>query len=145
MKAAFTEKLLFRFGRRGTVLGLFGLVWILYGLSFVTSPAYRFGNLGPIASQVLNSPWLGWIWGVAGGVALAVALLPRRKSDTTGFVALLIPAFIWTALFTTSWMFSVFTADYGDSHSWVGSLVWVLDVITILVCASWPDPGETRE
>lgn len=132
-------------GRRGSLLAVFGATSLLFGISFFTAPPYRFGHLGPVIGHLLNSHWLGWAWVLCGLVAIVVAFLPRRKSDTIGFVALLVPNFAWTCLYTISWALSVFTHDYGESRAWVSALTYLAKAAAVFIAASWADIGDERE
>lgn len=131
-----------RFGRRGTILGLFGVVWVLYGFAQFTGPESRFGNLGTVVTTVINSRRWGALWIVCGLVAVVIALMPRRRGDGRGFAALLIPAVGHTATYTLSWVLFLATGVYGTERAWVAAIIWAVEVVTVLVCASWPDPDQ---
>lgn len=132
-----------RFGRRGALLGLYGLIWLVIGLALMSTPT-RFGNLGPVITAVNESPWPGAGWMACGATAIVMALHPRSVADGAGFVALLLPPLVWTAGYGISWVLGLATANvYGSGHSWYGALVWVSEVVMVLITAGWPDPALT--
>jgi hypothetical protein len=141
-----------RLGRRGTLLTLFGTAYGLYGAGqFLSGPVTRFGNLGSLMTVLLNSYAIGWIWVLGGITGVVFGLKPRRESDGTGFIAVFVPLMVWTVLYSVSWVTGALTGDaYGNSRSWVPSIVWMVQAAVVLVVAGWPDPevnadGVTRE
>ena len=135
--------------RRRTVLTLIGLIWLLQGWTHSHSMArWQFGRLGPDPiTDVLTNHWSGLLWAGCALIGLAVGLLPRkRRSDTIGFNALLIPPLLWT--FLSAWSWVVFVAsrgEYGAPRMWVQAVTWLCAVVFILITSGWPDPDQKGE
>lgn len=137
------HSILSKYGRRGSLLFLFGGGWICYGFSFWTSLPYRFGHMGATIGHVLNSHWLGWAWVLSGVIAVLVALTTSRLSDTAGFVALIVPCVAWIGLDIISGTLALFTDAYGESSAWLSLLTWIFRAGAVLVTASVVDTRDS--
>jgi hypothetical protein len=82
-----------RLGRRGTALALLGIGKVLYGLGFILAGDPEPDGLQLLTHQAALASW-AWIWVGCGAVAFACAWL-RVGRDLPGFIAALIPPFIW--------------------------------------------------
>jgi hypothetical protein len=84
-------------GRRGTALALFGIGKMAYGLSFLLHPEPDPRGLGLLTSVASIRCWAA-LWVICGAVTFACAWL-RIGRDRWGFVAALVPPFVWGAAF----------------------------------------------
>lgn len=129
-----------RLGRRGLVLLLFGLAWIVEGASFFlltdiysAQPQYFLLDRLPLHVQ-------GALWMASGLVSAVVAFRPRREPDTLGFLAVSAMPMLIAASFLVG------TATYIllGSSLWVlgalGFLAWSPIVLALAVVASWYEP-----
>jgi hypothetical protein len=130
------------------MLILMGVLWTVYGLTLVLYPNAppRFseqGNPIPILS-LFDLPGIGWLWGIAGVVAIAVALCRRYYAghDAWGFNALLVPSTVWTLAYLWSDLLWIFTGHYGRSTSGSGATAWLIVCTFIVLLAGWPDPDD---
>jgi len=143
-----------RIGRRGIILIITGLIWLLYGIAIFNRPnSDRFSSPDhpePIyVFNLLQNHWMGILWGVCGVIATFCGVLRSRRSvhprDGIGFNAILIPSIMWALLFLWSEIIYFFTGgDYGNSGAIFGFLVWALVTAFILIIAGWPDPTDPR-
>lgn len=136
-----------RNGRRRTLLGLIGVVWLMQSWVIFHSPlpGWQWGRLGPgPIEEVLMDPRSGLVWAVSGLVGVVTAVLPRRRvPDAYGFNALLIPPLLWMVLSAWSWLIWVVTRGaWGSPESWVMAVVWSCAVIFVLITSGWPDPRD---
>jgi len=132
-----------RLGRRGLVLLLFGLTWIVQGSSFFLLPSLYAGHpkffpLDHLPLWVQGALWIG-----SGMLSAFAAQRPRREDDTSGFLAV-------------SAMPMLLGASYligAISYAWEGNQLWVLGALSFLawspvivalaVVASWYEPPLT--
>jgi hypothetical protein len=139
-----------RVGRRGLLLLLGGLAWILVGVGLLNQPVERFSAPGYQADSLLqwfDRAWVGWVWIAAGVIALVTGGTRNRalvsRHDAVGFNAWLTPPLTWLALYVWSGGTYLFTrgAD-GNDNSAVGTVTWALICLVIIVVAGWPDPTD---
>lgn len=132
-----------RNGRRRTLLGLLGLIWLLYGWAIATSPGpnWQFGRLPSEVDDFLQNHWSGLLWAACGLVAICAAVLPRKR-DSYGFTALLGPPLLWSVLYSWSWFISLITSWHGNPRAWVSALIWFFAVSVVFITAGWPDPTD---
>lgn len=137
-----------RNGRRRTLLGLIGFIWLLNGWAIFTSPIpnWNLGHLPSILDEVLQNHWSGVPWAVSGLVGISAAVLPRRRlPDAYGFTALLTPALVWTVLYSCSWLISLVTHHFGNPRAWVMASIWFFAVSIVGITSGWPDPTDLDE
>jgi hypothetical protein len=133
-------------GRRGTVLLLLGVIWILTGLDVLIRPEPSAEEL----AQLLHLRWpaeirsAGWI--LTGMLAVAIGVRPPRRGDQMGWLALYVmPAerafsFIW------SWLdYYLPLGNVGSQSAVGGALVYLAILGIILTCSKWPDPPPPPE
>jgi len=127
-------------GRRGVFLIMFGVIYLVFGVSTLTIQAPRFDDI----------PWIGWLldsnlwallWLAGGVVAVANGVLrARRAGDEFGFVALLIPPAVWTVFYLGSFTAWVMTGgDAGSLRSIAAVMVWSTEWTVVLLIAGWPE------
>lgn len=143
-----------RIGRRGLLLVLGGLAWILLGASVLTQPPVnRFTSPdapGPQFLDILERPGTGMVWVGCGFVAALVGAVHDRtiakQHDAVGFNALLIPPMLW--MFAFGWAILAHLISGGREGSETGSYgfaIWIIVVAFIIVVAGWPDPSDTGQ
>lgn len=143
-----------RVGRRGLLLILGGLAWVLIGLDVTRHRVPRFVSPHPVPRSnsilvVMNDHRWGWAWILFGTVAFLSGVLRRypliRRHDSVGFNALLTPPFLWMLYFI--WSGVVYLASDGqqgqDGQSFYGVVVWFLVNLFIITCAGWPETTES--
>lgn len=138
-----------RLGRRGVLLFLGGMAWILAGLSMYAAPYERFSAPGyyPSVLEYFDQAWIGLVWVAAGTVAMTAGALHSRKRastmDVVGFNAWLTPPLIFACLHFWSivaWLWSGGTN--GNVRSGFGLLIWFMISLVIVIVAGWPDPQD---
>lgn len=132
-----------RLGRRGIVLALFGLAWVIQGLG-----TFALHTPVPTPSSEVwhqNIPWqvMGSLWLFGGFLSIAFATRHRKQSDTIGFLAVsLVPMFLAGSYLVSflTWMFT--WGDQGWPIGFIGFAIWGVVVTALAVIASWPEPEE---
>lgn len=136
-----------RNGRRRTLLGLVGVIWMMVGWGIYTSPLpnWSLGHLPSVIDKVLENRWSALLWVIAGLVG-ASAGVSRRIQDRYGFNALLVPAMLWSFLYGWSWLVNVASrGHFGNQRSWVTAVMWLCAVVVLFITSGWPDPGDDDE
>lgn len=139
------------FGRRGGVLFLFGLAWLILGLNIIVNPSQRFSqDISPPEGgflDTLDSPLFGFIWIIGGAVAIGNSLIRRRigNEDAIGYVSLTLPAFVWLSFYSMSYITWVLSGgDIGRSTAAAGVPIYAIIATVLLMIAGWRDPSDTR-
>ncbi|MCX4661513.1 hypothetical protein [Streptomyces uncialis] len=119
-----------RLGRRGVALTLLGLGKMLFGLGYALQP-----DPDPRGLRLLTgiAPLQCWaaVWIVCGAVTAASAWV-RVGRDRWGFVAALIPPFLWGSAFLWSAVLGEYARGlavagwYATSH--VGMILWAATI-----------------
>lgn len=127
-------------GRRGATLVLFGLVWIMVGISVPIN------DMGSPTSWVLLHQRLPLVvrealWIGTGIAAILGGTVERPKWEQVGFSALLVAPIIRAGSFAWSWGVSIFT-DYGYSRGWTDAVTWGVILLVILLLAGWPEANR---
>lgn len=136
-----------RLGRRGLVLILFGLVWILIGRRIFFEPRYQFSQGNPdslVVLSVMDNPLWGFLWIICGAGAVIVGFLRTHRPfcgrDAIGFNLISIPVFLWTTFFIISWVLSFITdGGRGQSSAYYGMLLYGVIFGLITTLAGWPE------
>ena len=129
-----------KLGRRGVFLASVGFAWLVVGWGSMAGQRPRL-NLGGVVGVVLNSSAWGWLWVVAGLVAVVAAFARRTGDDGPGFVALQLPPVLWLLTYLASWVISWFT-DYGRATDVVVAAVWAAVIAAVYVVSGWPETTE---
>lgn len=137
-------------GRRGGVLALFGLCWIVLGVGFAVIQTERFsrpGAGGPL--EFMDSlPLPGLFWALCGMIALVNGVTRQLldHEDAVGYASLIMPPTLWVLAYTWSFTMWVFTRDsaepYGRMSGFLGAVLFLVIVVIIRVIANWPDPDD---
>jgi hypothetical protein len=141
-------RLLRKLGRRGMLLLLLGVAWILVGLTGILIPTDRFSSVGIGADtilQLLDSPAVYFVlWIIPGSVAVFVGSLHDRriinKHEALGWNAILTPALTWMAFYV--WSFFIWTVTHGEegrAQGLYGFVVWAVVSFIIMIMAGWPE------
>lgn len=156
-------KLVRRLGRRGMLLLLFGLSWVLVGITGILFPQDRFSSpgIGPdMVLQLLDGPEMNLLWIIAGGIAAAVGALHDRriinKHEALGWNAILTMPLVWMVCFIWSFSAWIWTdGESGRANGLYGSIVWAIISLAIMIIAGWPEeksevtslikPRDTKE
>lgn len=148
--SAFQARLAKFFGRRGTFLVLDGIIWVVIGFAIFAQPQERFSRPGPGGGlEVMELPAWGLFWALCGLVAIVTAFLRRapgrHRLDQWGFTALMGPALLWCFAFVWSWLSNLANPSNGRPTSWLGALVYLVIILSVLVVAGWPDPADESD
>jgi hypothetical protein len=126
-----------RLGRRGAVLMLLGVVWLLIGAFQILQPPPPANRAGLYLLTLLAPyEWWGGVW-IAASLA-AVTAAPRMASDTYGFVALMVPPWLWTLVNLAGWALGQ------APRGWAAAMVYAALASMIMVVAGWPEPRTRR-
>lgn len=123
-------------GRRGAILLCYGAVWALYGYAQVVSPPPDQRGLQPLLELISLTAW-GWLWVVAGAVAMVSAWLPQGV-DWVAYPALQLVVLPWMGCYLMTWI----VGDY--PRGWIAASVWGLISIPVWVTAGWPEPARVK-
>ena len=143
-----TEDFLIRLvGTRGVVLLLFGIMWVILGISFVTHPMERFSKPGSggVLDFLDKGPGVyifSTMWLVGGVVALAAVIQrPRTCEDGWGFIGALLPPLLWGAGYWWSWI--IYTLSGGQSGregTYIAGLVYgTITFLLMFLSKNLPD------
>lgn len=117
-------------GRRGTILGAYGTVWMLIGYGQIAEPQPDQRGLTLLLGLMPLWAW-GCLWITAGLVAVVCAWLPQGV-DVAGFVALMAIVLPWMLGYLVSWWpMGVFP------RGWVAAVVWFAITVPVGVVAGW--------
>ncbi|MEV8046369.1 hypothetical protein AB0P02_21350 [Streptomyces griseoluteus] len=95
-----------RLGRRGTALVILGISKMCFGLGYALQPEPHPLGLGLLTRWADIRCWSS-VWIVCGAITFACAWL-RVGRDGLGFVAALVPPFVWGAAF----LWGALTGEY---------------------------------
>lgn len=135
-------------GRHGLILILFGLIWIVFGLTIIfippAMPRFTAAVVPTSFGQVVERPGTGWLWIASGLVSWCSAIFRRyHQPDVVGFNALLLAPLMWVLFYAWSFIAAIVSHGiYGLYRSVVGGIVWSIVLIAITVVAGWPDPDR---
>lgn len=117
-------------GRRGAVLSILGVMWVLVGVNILAvdyRPALALSG-SPIAQSAL---WIG-----TGFVACAFAWRPQGQ-DAAGFLALYVMVGYRCVSYAFEW-------GSGRGSAVIGLLVWLAIAALILIIAGWREANGER-
>lgn len=141
------SKLIKRLGRRGILLLLLGISWILVGVTGIVFPTDRFSSPGIGADtilQMLDSAPVYFLWIIAGSIAAFTGTLHDRRvinaHEALGWNAVLTPPMFWLAFYI--WSFFIWSVTHGEegrAQGLYGSVVWTVISFIIMIIAGWPE------
>lgn len=121
-------------GRRGAFLLLVGIMWATYGYGLIHSPLGDQRGL-TLLIRLCPLPRWGYVWLIAGTIAVIAALSTRRRWDEVGYVAVLIPPMLWGLAYLTAWWpLGVYP------RGWATAAVWGMVTTAVMIVAGWPEP-----
>lgn len=138
-----------RYGNRGEILWITGLMWVFLGIGFMTTHAERFSKPGPGGPlQFLDdSSWGGLMWLVGGALGMFFTFWRVRHDgqDGIGFLGITMPCLLWGACYWWSYLFFVVTrGEAGRPTAYTGGLVfWGMAAILMLVAKRLKDEPFT--
>lgn len=121
--------------RRGALLTLFGIVFVLLGYSYLHIPAQFKPQLNASLRFALSLAPIevyAWFWIVCGALAMLGGIIHRF--DAVGFGA--------AVFMPTVWSLANFVAQIQDGvpRAWVGGMVYALIAVVLGVVAGMADP-----
>lgn len=130
-----------RLGRRGTILALLGVAWILQGISTFfnePSPSYPLLNEYPI---IRGSAWI-----LTGLVSIWYAKKPQGH-DIAGFVSLYLMAAYRIIAYGVSFVLWLLPGGFeGNPRGIVGIFSWATIIILLIAVSGWSENDqEVRE
>lgn len=128
-------------GRRGTVLLVLGLVWVVVGVSIPGAPEPQFEHV----HEMLGDPTRVALWAVPGLVAIYTALAGKDHSDVWAFRMLIAAPAIRAASYLWSWFLAVVPPPFdGDPRGWSPAAVWLLVTVLVRTIAGWRNPPTKK-
>jgi hypothetical protein len=113
--------------RRGSVLLLFGVVYIIIGITTALLPLPPTSLSGyAVADNILPLQVWGFIWAGVGLFGAAAAWLPTRRDDL-GYYALAGFGLLWGSMAAAS------TVVYGAQRGWVIALTYGAFAMALLI------------
>lgn len=117
-------------GRRGAVLSILGVLWVLVGVNILATD-YRPSLALTAAPSYQSALWVG-----TGFVACAFAWRPQGQ-DAPGFLALYVMVGYRCISYAFEW-------GSGKSTAVIGLLVWLAVAALILIIAGWREANGAR-
>lgn len=140
----FPRRLRDRVGRRGLVLLLFGISWVVQGAAFFLLADLFAGQPELFLIDKLPLPVQGGLWIACGVLSISAALRPRREDDTFGFNAVSLMPMALAASYLIG------TVDYARKDDQLlatlgalGFLAWGPITLALTIVAGWYEPPIT--
>lgn len=130
-----------RFGRRGLVLLLFGMAWMLEGFYLILDRHSHVTEARQaIPHDLIPWPFVGLLWLAFGAVGASVGFL-HKDHDHLGFLAISAMPLFFTSSFFVSFLTWVLTmGTYGWGFGILAAFIWGSISVLIGVLSSWPEP-----
>jgi hypothetical protein len=113
--------------RRGAVLLLFGIEFIIIGLSMTLQPASTEAvRAYAVADHLYGIPAWGIGWVTCGAIGCMTAWWPTRRDDL-GFLLMAAYALLWGGMAVGSWY------SYGAERGWVAGLLWCVHALLLFI------------
>jgi len=146
-----------RMGRRGAMMMLLGITYILIGYGDASRPVPDIAGAWHLSVDPLVR---GLFWAATGFVAVAFAIVRPHETrpypwpvagrrppvwwntDTPGWISLYLAPTLVISSFARSW-FLALVADStqiplpGDIHSWYNAVLRIPFVLIVLICSGW--------
>lgn len=131
-------------GRRGGVLLILGVIWMVIGISAVIDPYVGIGGGDPQQGLFHEAlpVWLrATLWIGTGLLAVSFAWRTAGRRDDWGYMALILMPIVRTASYGWAWLVHL-TGGHGDPSGWLGAIVWATFAILVYTISGWPEtPG----
>lgn len=126
-------------GFRGSVLLVWGFIWLLIGVGKFVSPPSPADSI--LITGYLPAPVRAGLWCVTGFVALAFAFRTRASGDAIGWIALYVMPAVLAVAYVIAWIQWLAGAG-GVSLGWLAAVVYVALAAIIAICSGWPEPAD---
>lgn len=135
-----------RLGRRGVILMILGLVWVLTGVGIVANPVVREAGVFIPHENLLPDMFRAAAWGLSGLVAVWAALR-RRCDDTPGYIAIMVMPLERTFSYLVAYLIYVISGwlephvdsitQTGYERGWIAAGTWFAVVTLVHIVAGW--------
>lgn len=130
-------------GRRGAMLLVFGVLWIIMGAGTTQTPL---DPDSPLVHERFPEGLRGSLWLATGALAIFYAWRPPGLRDAVGFVALYaMPA---TRVLSFGWAYLDHLIPWiggpGQDDAWRGAVVYAAMIAAVVITAGWPEPPHQQ-
>lgn len=130
----FREKM----GRKGAILAILGLSWILNGYAIANEVALQPDSAQGLFHLALPI-WLRvLIWSGTGAVAVLCSGFRPPRYHATGYAVLMFPAAERALSYLAGWIIELVNGQ-GYPNGWASSIIWFGVVGILLVISGWPE------
>lgn len=131
----FSETILSRVGRRGSILIILAIVDVAYGYSLIGPSSDALGTAAITWRQHFAPLWVwGGVWLAVAAILIVSAFL---RNDAIGYLAAIVLKIGWSLTTLLSWLFG------GVERGWLSAIVWMVVAAMVWVIAGWPEPTST--
>lgn len=137
-----------RLGRRGSVLLILGIIWIIQGVGALIAPPIYDPSSSALLYLLIPGPVRFTMWASTGIAAIVYAWRKPPKADGIGYAALVVMPIERAFSFAWAWFVSI-VGDPGEGldRGWISAFAWWSIVVFIATIAGWPeapaiDPNE---
>lgn len=123
-------------GKRGEVLLLLGVAWILIGIGALIIPPLP----GDLLFLRIPMPVRAALWWGTGLLALVYAWMPRNRDDSLGFLALYVMPLERAVSYLIAWIDFTIDGVGGYRYGWLSALFYAVFIGVVMVCAGWREP-----
>jgi len=135
------EALSDRLGRRGAVLLLAGLLWVVIGVSVPGAPLSPYEPV----HESFPMPVRVGLWVLPGVVAVAAAWRPRGAPDGWAYALLIAAPLVRSASWAGTEVQHLWPGgELGYDRGYVSAASWLAVVGFVLITAGWPEAPNQR-
>jgi|SRR6185312_17140299 len=128
-------------GYRGLVLTMFGLLWVMIGLSAYTLAGSVPPDPNLIHTQLPLVVRFG-VWGILGLYSFMMGVT-RSRWRPTGFAALFVGPFERACSYTYGLFATVGLGHVGPEWRYLtGLILYLVVTVTVVLFAAWPEPPD---
>lgn len=135
--------LLARIGRRGAKLITWGVTWVVFGYAVLTLPGVvtGYGVLDRIPPHIIGACWIA-----CGFIGIGHCLVRKPGRDRYGFMALILPAFVWAVGAWWGWIiWLVWHGSDGSPYGWANAVIWSAFAASVIITAGWPESPRSGD
>lgn len=122
-----------------------GTIWVVFGLSMVTSAPPSVTDGAFLLHEVLSHELRGVLWVLTGVAGLVFAWFPQG-TDRWGFTSLIAMPCVYFSSYAAGWTIWVLSGgDAGFSAGWSGACVWSAVAWMIWSMVGWPEPVRPND